>query len=148
MGSYCHRQFSSDWQFWMVTDCDPAHSYKNGTYWSDHLLMQLHLSVVTTSIRAVTIYQYVAILQYNIVQYNSIHLLRHIDILHRAIYCSVLRILCGLELDHWNVNIDKPSFSVWKPKAIKLLVVLRLAEHVLGLPFTGLIITTSVPYST
>ena len=43
--------------------------------------------------RAVTIYQYVAILQYDVSQYNSIHLLRHIDILRRAIYCSVLRVL-------------------------------------------------------
>jgi len=83
--------------------------------------MQLHLSVVNTSIRVVTIYRYVAILQYNVVQYNSIYLLWRIDILHRAIYCSELHILCGLELDHWKVNIDKPSFSVWKPKAIKLL---------------------------
>jgi len=37
-------------------------------------------------------YQYAAILQYNIVQYNSIHFLRYINILHRAIYCSVLHI--------------------------------------------------------
>ena len=44
--------------------------------------------------RAVTIYQYVAILQYDVSQYNSIHLLRHINILRRAIYCSVLRVLC------------------------------------------------------
>ena len=36
------------------------------------------------------------------------------------------------------------SFSLWKPKAINLLIVLRLAEHVLALPVTGLIITTSV----
>jgi len=62
--------------------------------------MQLHLSVLNTSIRVVTIYRYVAIPQYNVVQYNSIHLLRHIDILHRAIYCSELHILCGLELGH------------------------------------------------
>ena len=45
------------------------------------------------ALRAVTIYQYVAILQYDVSQYNSIHLLRHIDILRRAIYCSVLRVL-------------------------------------------------------
>ena len=31
-----------------------------------------------------------------------------------------------------------------KRKAINLLVVLRLAEHILALPVTGLIITTSV----
>jgi len=31
-----------------------------------------------------------------------------------------------------------------KPKAINLLVVLRLAEHILALPVTGLVITTSV----
>ena len=60
--------------------------------------------------RAVTIYQYVAVLQYQIVQYNSIHLLWHINILCRAIYCSVLRVLCEPELDHWNVNFDKLLF--------------------------------------
>jgi len=59
--------------------------------------------------RAATIYQYVAILQYNVVQYNST--LQRIDILHRAIVCcSVLRVLCELELDHWNVNVEKHLF--------------------------------------
>jgi len=66
-------------------------------------------------IRAVMVYQYVhvhvAILQYDIVQYNSIHLLRHTNILHTAIYYySVLHVLCEPELDHWNVNVDKLHF--------------------------------------
>jgi len=25
-------------------------------------------------------------------------------------YCSVLHVLCELELDHWNVNVDKLLF--------------------------------------
>ena len=58
------------------------------------------------TVTAVT-YQYVAILQYDVVQYNSIHLLQHINLLCRAIYCSVLCVLCEPELDHWNVNVDK-----------------------------------------
>ena len=97
--------------------------------------------------RAVTIYQYVAILQFNIVQYSSIHLLRHTSILRRAIYCSILQHIASIV---WTgtqslyVNVDKLLFSLWKPKAINLLVVLRLAEHILSLPVTGLLITSSV----
>jgi len=47
--------------------------------------------------------QYVAILQYDVVQYSSIHF-------NISIYCSVLCILCELELDYWNVNVDKLLF--------------------------------------
>jgi len=66
-------------------------------------------------IRALTIYQYVVILQYDLVQYNSIHLLQHTDILLRAIYCSVLRVFYELELDHWKVNGLIIGVSVSKP---------------------------------
>ena len=45
---------------------------------------------------------------------------------------------------HWNVNVDKLLFLYENFKAINLLVVVRLDEHVLVLPVTGLIITTSV----
>jgi len=46
-------------------------------------------------------------LQYDVVQYNSVHLLRHIHILRTALHWSVL---CVPELDHWNVNVDKLLF--------------------------------------
>ena len=65
--------------------------------------------------------------------YNSIHLLRHI--LHRAIYCGVLHVLCEPELDHWNVNVDRLLFLC---ENLKQLTFLRLAEHILALPVTGL----------
>ena len=91
--------------------------------------------------RAVTIYQYVAVLQYDVVQYNSIHLLRHINILRRAIYCSALCELCEPELDHWNVNVDKLIFLY---ENLRQLIFLTLAEHTLTLPVTGSVITTSV----
>ena len=61
-------------------------------------------------IRALTIYQCVVILQCDLVQYNSIHLLQLIDILRRAIYCSVLPVFYELELDYWNVNVKKLLF--------------------------------------
>ena len=43
---------------------------------------------------------------------NSIHLLWHINILRRVIYCccSVFCVFCEPELDHWNVNVDKLLF--------------------------------------
>ena len=54
---------------------------------------------------------------------------------------ALMCILCEPELDHWNVA--NPVFCM-KPKAINLVVVLRLAEHILALPVTGLITTTSL----
>ena len=53
-----------------------------------------HSSIQTARAVTIILYQHVAILQYDVSQYNSIHLLRHIDILRRAIYCSVLHVLC------------------------------------------------------
>ena len=92
-----------------------------------------------------TVYQYVGILQNDKVQYNSLQLLRRIDILCRAVYCSVLYVLCELELDHWNVDVDKLLFLYENLRQLyNLLVVLRVAEHILALPVTGLIIATSV----
>ena len=54
-----------------------------------HTHVDIHTHTHTLT-RAVTIYQYVAILQYDIEQY---------------IYCSILRVLCEPELDHRNVNL-------------------------------------------
>jgi len=42
------------------------------------------------------------------------------------------------------LQYDIVQHNVDKPKAINISVVLRLAEHILALPVTGLIITTSV----
>jgi len=86
--------------------------------------------IYTEIIRAVTIsiYQYVAILQCDAIDN---YLLQHTNILHRVIYCNVL---CELELDHWNVNVDKILFLAL---AINLLVVLRLDELLLALPFNN-----------
>jgi len=51
-------------------------------------------------------------LQYNIVQYNSIHFDIPIYCVEQyiALYCSILCVLCEPELDHWNVNVDKLLF--------------------------------------
>ena len=62
-------------------------------------------------------------------------------ILRRAIYCSILHVLCEPELDHWNVNVDKLLFLCENPRQLTFI---RIAEHILVLPVTGLIITTSV----
>jgi len=37
-------------------------------------------------------------------------ILQHINILRRALYCSVLCVLCEQKMDHWNVNVDKLLF--------------------------------------
>ena len=55
-------------------------------------------------------------------------------------YCSILRVLCELELDHWNVNVEKLPFLLRQVTFCSL----RLAEHILALPVSGLTITTSV----
>ena len=41
-------------------------------------------------IRGETIYQNIAILQYLLLQYNTIWPIENIDILHIAIYCNIL----------------------------------------------------------
>ena len=46
-------------------------------------------------------------IRHSAMQFNT---LRHTDILRRAIYCSILHVLCEQELDHWNVNVDKLLF--------------------------------------
>jgi len=95
-----------------------SHCLAPGRSWISLMVLPegtLHVCYQDESIRhmvsrSVTIYQYVVILQYNVVQYNSIHLLQHINILHRAIYCNVLCVLCEPKLDHWNVIVDKLLF--------------------------------------
>ena len=80
-------------------------------------------------------------IRHSAMQFNT---LRHTDILRRAIiaayctYCVNRNWITGM----WMLT-NFFSFSLWKPKAINLLVFLRLAEHILALPLTGLIITTS-----
>ena len=74
-------------------------------------VFKLTITYTSTCTYWLELSQYSNMEQYDIVQYNSIHLLRHTNILHRAIsYCSILRVLCEPELDHWNVNVDKLLF--------------------------------------
>ena len=42
------------------------------------------------AIRGTTIYRYIDILQYFLSQYNTICVMKHIDILRIAIYCRVI----------------------------------------------------------
>ena len=86
-------------------------------------------------------YQYVAILQYNVVQYNSIHL--NSSIYQYIAQGNILQCIAhivwtrtgSLECECWQT-----SFSAWEPKKINILAVLRLAEH----NYTDLIITVPV----
>ena len=50
------------------------------------LLLWLHIS----GIRGETIYRNIAILQYSLLQYNTIWPIENIDILYIAIYCNIL----------------------------------------------------------
>ena len=45
----------------------------------------------TIPTRDATILQYIDILQYSLLQYNTIRLMKNIDILHIAIYCDILQ---------------------------------------------------------
>ena len=47
-------------------------------------------------------------LQCNTIQYTYFDM--SIYCIGQYTYCSVLHILCELELDHWNVNVDKLLF--------------------------------------
>ena len=50
--------------------------------------MRLAITMVTS--RGETIYQYIDILQYLLLQYNTIQPIENIDILRTAIYCNIL----------------------------------------------------------
>ena len=89
------------------------------------------------------LYQYAAILQYDIMQYNSIHF-------NISIYCTgqYIAVYCAYCMNwNWITGIECWQFvsikKLWKSRAINL-VVLKLAECILTLPVTGLIITKSV----
>ena len=71
-------------------------STNSSNYHGNTSCHRLHRQIYTMKIRTVrnrdeTILQYIDILQYLILQYNTIWLKGNIDILHIAIYCDILQ---------------------------------------------------------
>ena len=63
------------------------HSYINQTHTSLQITFVQEVGIRT---RGETIYRYIDILQYLLLQYNTIWPIENIDILHIAIYCNIL----------------------------------------------------------
>ena len=70
----------------------PHHLISDTHEWMNEIPTVLYLLVqlVHIRIRGETIYRNIAILQYSLLQYNTIWPIENIDILYIAIYCNIL----------------------------------------------------------
>ena len=57
---------------------------------SSYIAMYVNKMFFKIHVRGETIYRYIDILQYLLLQYNTIWPIENIDILHIAIYCNIL----------------------------------------------------------